>query len=107
MHAFPVDTGTANDLQVIRAIVCDMVAGRGIRAWLFGSHARGDARRFSDVDIALLSEDDRRIPAEFMIDLRAAFEEAPVLRSVDLVDLATVEQSFRERVEHEGVVWVA
>jgi uncharacterized protein len=106
MHATPIDAGTAHDLRIIRAIVTDLVNGRGIRVWLFGSHARGDARRFSDVDIALLSEGERRIPAEVMIDLREAFEEALVLRRVDLVDLATVDESFRQRVEREGVLWV-
>ena len=36
---------------------------------------------------------------------REALEEAPVVRRVDLVDLAEAEPAFRERVLREGVLW--
>ncbi|MCU0649538.1 MAG: nucleotidyltransferase domain-containing protein [Gemmatimonadaceae bacterium] len=103
MHASPADAGTAHDLRVIREIVRRRLAGHGIRAWLFGSHATGVARRSSDVDVALRGDD--RVPAEIMIDLRDELEDASVLRRVDLVDLATVDPAFAERVLREGILW--
>ena len=76
--------------------------GTGTRLYLFGSWARGEGRRASDLDLALLSEK----PLEDLMPLlREALEEARVVRRVDLVDLAEAEPAFRERVLREGILW--
>ena len=76
--------------------------GTGTRLYLFGSWARGEGRRASDLDLALLSEK----PLEDLMPLlKEALEEARVVRRVDLVDLAEAEPAFRERVLREGVLW--
>ena len=76
--------------------------GTGTRLYLFGSLARGEGGRASDLDLALLSEKPLR---NLMPLLREALEEARVVRRVDLVDLAEAEPAFRERVLREGIPW--
>jgi predicted nucleotidyltransferase len=97
------DLSLANDLARIREVVTRLLHGRGVRVWLFGSHASGTARRSSDVDVALLG--DGPVPAEVMLTLREALDDAPVLRRVDLVDLSEVEPVFAARVMAEGIPW--
>ncbi len=70
---------------------------------MFGSRARGDARRTSDIDVAVLAQ--APLAAELMADIRDALEESLVINHVDLVDLAGVPDEFREKVLQEGILW--
>lgn len=40
-----------NELERIRQLVCETLEGYQARIYLFGSHARGEAHRFSDVEL--------------------------------------------------------
>lgn len=73
--------------------------------YLFGSHAAGTSRRFSDVDVAV----DAKTPilASLWADLREAIEDSTVPWHVDLVDLGQVDPEFRGRVISEGLPWTA
>ena len=65
---------------------------------LFGSRARGDFRRTSDIDIAVTGGDVPR----FALDVD---EETSTLLKYDIVDLnATVQPELRESIEREGKV---
>jgi predicted nucleotidyltransferase len=99
------DLMTAADLTRIRSEVARVLDGMGVRAWLFGSHAAGTARRSSDVDVAVQA-DGGPVPAAAMLALRESLDEAPVLRRVDLVDLATVDPEFAARVLSESIPWI-
>lgn len=84
-------------------MVLDRLAGRQARVFLFGSWARGEARRYSDTDVASLAAEP--LPAGFLLDLQEALEASRVLYSVDLVDLADAPAALRERVLAEGRPW--
>lgn len=74
----------------------------GVRAlWSYGSHARGDARPDSDVDLALLAD----APVG-MDELLALQSDLAVLvgAEVDLVDLFTADDVFRVQVIEYGHV---
>jgi len=40
-------------LEQVKQIVLDHLRGRRVAIYLFGSHAAGTSRRFSDVDVAV------------------------------------------------------
>ena len=67
--------------------------------WLFGSEARGQARRDSDVDLAALSS--RPISAEQLFAARLELE-ALLGRSVDLVDLRRASPILGRQVVRDG-----
>jgi predicted nucleotidyltransferase len=90
------------DKEAVVEALRPYLQGTGTRLYLFGSWARGEGRRASDLDLALLSE---KPLLDLMPLLREALEEARVVRRVDLVDLAEAEPAFRERVLREGVLW--
>jgi predicted nucleotidyltransferase len=67
--------------------------------WLFGSEARGQARRDSDVDLAALSP--RPISAKQLLTARLDLE-ALLGRSVDLVDLRRTSPILGLQVVRDG-----
>jgi predicted nucleotidyltransferase len=93
----------AQDLEEVRRLVLERLAGRQARVFLFGSWARGEARRYSDIDVAILAAEP--LPAGFLPDLQEALEASQVLYPVDLVDLAEAPAALRERVLAEGQPW--
>ena len=94
----------SNDLALARAIANRILAGTGAKAILFGSRARGDARQWSDIDLAIESEND--LPPEILSALREAFEESNLLLNVDVVDLRDASAEIRSVVLREGVPWI-
>ncbi len=73
--------------------------------YLFGSHARGEVRHPSDIDVAILPRDDL-LPA-FFAELADTIEESTIPYEVDLVDLRGVSPAFREEVIRTGIKWRA
>jgi predicted nucleotidyltransferase len=93
----------ADDLALARRIVLDKLRGHPARIFLFGSRARGDARRASDIDIAL--DAPAPLAPELLAEIRDALEESDVLPRVDIVDLARASAELRQRVREEGIEW--
>ena len=98
-------SGLQDDLQQVRHIVTRGLAGHPARVWLFGSQARGQPRRTSDIDVAVLPLEP--LPPGLLSGIREALEESTVLPNVDLVDLTEAEPALREQVEREGVPWTS
>ena len=73
-----------------------------VRIYLFGSWARGEARRSSDVDIAIESEDD----ISFLLgEFREALENSCIIYNVDVVDMNFTSESLCKKIREEGIVW--
>lgn len=93
----------ATHLDEIREILRDQLGDQPVRVFLFGSFARGDAHRSSDVDVAILPEGD--LPPRVLSDLREALHESTVPYVVEVVDLSEAQSALRERVLEEGEEW--
>lgn len=81
----------AKQLATVRGILQSNVPG--IPAFAFGSRARGRAKRFSDLDLALAP--DQAIEWRTLARLREAFEESDLSISVDVVDWSQTTPAFR------------
>lgn len=100
----PLSAYHAGMLDELKRIVLAIVAPHGADVYLIGSFARGDVRQWSDIDIAL---DGSKIPIRDWVRLEEQVEQSTIPRRVELIDLAAVDDSFRRRVEREGVRWNA
>lgn len=87
----------------LRRIVLDALGDRAAAVYLFGSHARGDVRHASDIDIAILPRTD--LPRGFFAELVDTIEESTIPYDVDLVDLREVTPAFRAEVLRTGIKW--
>lgn len=71
-----------------------------VAAYLFGSHARGDASERSDIDIAVLFH--HPVDFRFELMLGVELEEALKGKDVDLINLNRQKLQFQHRVLREG-----
>ncbi len=100
------DTSVARRaLDEIRQIFQEVLAGRTVRIFLFGSWARGDATPLSDIDVAI--EAQPRLPGGTLARLRERLEESHVPYRVDVVVLDDVDPVLRRRILEEAVPWSA
>ncbi|MDQ3668174.1 MAG: nucleotidyltransferase domain-containing protein [Acidobacteriota bacterium] len=87
------------DLAVLRGTFSRFPSVREVR--VFGSRATGDARRASDLDLAVFAPD---ATAEEWADLCEALESTPIIYELDVVRAEqTSNARLREKIEGEGV----
>lgn len=79
----------------------DLLPSAVIRA--FGSRIRGDAKQYSDLDLAL--EMKSPIPLQTISALQERFASSALPFKVDLVDLSLVDSDFRRKIEENCAVW--
>ena len=86
-------------LTTVQAILTSNVPG--VPAFLFGSRATGRAKKYSDVDIALMPVQ----PLNWLVlaDLREAFETSNLPVTVDVIDWSAASPGFRAAVEPQLV----
>ena len=66
------------------------------RIVLFGSQANGNALTASDVDIAVVGKE--KVSPSIMAKIRDEVDGIRTLRGIDVVDLMTVDESYRKNV---------
>ena len=93
----------ARDLDDARRIVLGLLGTHRARVFLYGSRARGDAGRGSDIDIAVWPQ--APLPAGTLARIREALEESTIPYHVDVLDLSSVHEAFREKVLAAAVSW--
>lgn len=88
------------ELATVLAILDRHVPGRQVRA--FGSRVTGNAKAFSDLDLAVMGAEP--LSASLIADLRDAFRESDLPFKVDVVDWAETEEYFRRIIERKSVL---
>ncbi len=86
------------------AIVRDILQRRvlGHDVWAFGSRAKWTAKPYSDLDLAVMTE--QPMPLAVSAALVDDFSESDLPWRVDVLDWATTGESFRKIVERDKVV---
>lgn len=90
-------------LLELKQIVLETLKDVPVNIYLFGSWARKEEKRTSDIDIALKPQSE--IPMIILVRLRDRIEESTLPYRVDLVDLSKVNSKIVEKVEKEGIMW--
>lgn len=93
------------DLSAAHAIIRAHIPEALADLYLFGSRARGDARRWSDIDVAVVPK--RPLPTGLLAETREDLENSSILLNVDLVDMRAASAALREAIWREGVPWNA
>jgi predicted nucleotidyltransferase len=88
------------ELAIVRAILGAHLP-HGTRAWVFGSRATASARRYSDLDLAL--EGERLLSRDVVGSIAEALSESDLPYKVDVVDLRSVDPTFRAIIEPEMI----
>ncbi len=91
---------TPPQLEIVRAILQRHLPGRDVR--IYGSRARGDAKPFSDLDLAVMGNDP--VSPGTMAALQDDFTESDLPFKVDVLEWATLSESFREAIRKDLVI---
>jgi predicted nucleotidyltransferase len=95
----PIDL-SPQDWGIVRDILRRHVPMQEV--WAFGSRATRTARRYSDLDLAIIC--DEPLPFEVSGEMAEDFSESDLPFRVDILDWATTQDSFRRIVERDKVV---
>ncbi|HHT9111254.1 MAG TPA: nucleotidyltransferase family protein [Candidatus Brocadiaceae bacterium] len=90
-------------LSQLKEIVITLLKDEDVKIVLFGSRARGDNHRFSDVDIGIIPLG--KLRAERITLLKEKVEDLNVPYKVEIVNLLEVSESFRTEALKDAVVW--
>ena len=97
------NTSTVPVLTEVRRIAQEVLRGKGIGLYLFGSWVRGQATSASDIDLAV--DAPLPLPSGLLAQLRERLEESHIPYRVEIVDLRKTDSAFRQRVLNEGIRW--
>lgn len=86
--------------EIVRRILNEHVPSHEI--WAFGSRARGRAKRYSDLDLAVIT--DLPLSSDIRAALAEDFTESDLPWKVDVVDWATTSEAFRKIIDRDKVV---
>ncbi len=84
-------------IQIIRQYLSE-----GYKIVIFGSWAKGDALDTSDIDIGVLGK--KKVAWSTLVKIKQAVDEIHTLRSIDIVDLNSVDESFKNNVLKDAKV---
>lgn len=74
-----------------------------VAIYLFGSRAKGNARKTSDVDVAF--EPKGLLPVHWLSKLKDRLEESTIPYKVDLVDLSKTNPNFKVQALTGAILW--
>lgn len=90
-------------IQDLKSLVFETLSEENVIVLLFGSRARGDYSRVSDIDIGILPE--KSLDKKKLVLLKEKIDDLNIPYTVDVVDLSKVTEAFREKALRDGVVW--
>jgi len=90
---------TAEHEQLLTDIVIAPLSKQGASIFVFGSRARGDYKKFSDLDIVV----EGVVPASLISGIRESLEESSLPFRVDIVQIHELADSYREGVLRDRV----
>jgi predicted nucleotidyltransferase len=85
--------------KLVEKLALAPLRNAGAKTWVFGSRARGDSQKFSDLDLLVSGA----IPDTLLSQIREALEESPLPVRVDLVVEHELAESYRSSVEKDKI----
>mgnify|MGYP000956557417 CR=1 FL=1 len=92
-----------DNLEQARKVAMRYLRPWQVKVYLFGSQARGDATSLSDIDLALMPEEE--VPVDWLSGLRECLENSTITCNVDVIDLSQASENLKAKVLKEGVLW--
>lgn len=89
-------------LDEIKEILKRFIPESDAEFYIFGSRVKGKAKKYSDIDIAITCGE-RVFDDSIRIPLEKFFEETTIPYKVDIVDLNSITQNFKDNIKNDLV----
>jgi len=93
---------TPEQVKIIRQILKKQLPVN-TKVWLFGSRATKAKKEFSDLDLAI--DSNQTLSLSIMASLEHDFSESDLPYKVDIVDLNNISESFRKKIQTEMILF--
>ncbi len=91
-------------LAQLKKIVLDEFKDENVRIVLFGSRARGDFARFSDVDVGIIPLKPLRNQQK-LSEVQERVDDSNIPYKVEIVNLLNTRKEFRNQALKSTIVW--
>ncbi len=95
---------TQEEFAIVKRIAIDPLKEKGCAVWIFGSRARGDHRKFSDIDLLYSTPKSTGLPSGMIFSIKDQLEESRLSYKVDLVNSEDLASSYKENVLKDRIV---
>lgn len=92
-------------LEQVKRIIFNHLSGKAAKTYLFGSWARSEQKRSSDIDVAIEFDTNERPNDRILMEIRHALEESTIPYKVDVVHLNAADDFIVNKVREEGILW--
>ncbi len=92
-------------LEQVKRIILEHLPYKNAKIYLFGSWARSDEKRSSDIDVAIEFDREDEFDSRVLMNVRHALEESTVPYRVDVVHLNKADDFIVDKVRMEGILW--
>lgn len=93
-----------DELDIIFREVIEPLKSINASVWIFGSRARGDFKKYSDIDILYKEEENYPAPSGFIYDIELSLEESKLPYKVELVNVNNLAESYRNSVMRDRLL---
>ncbi len=90
-------------LERVKSQILESLKDENMTIILFGSRARGDFNRFSDIDIGIIPND--TLDNKKIVLLKDSLENMNIPYTIDIVDLSKVSRAFKQKALREKIIW--
>lgn len=90
---------TEEQIKIVHTILMKNISG--VEVWAFGSRVKFTAKKFSDLDLVIVSNS--VIPFEVMFSIKADFEESNLPFKVDVLDWSLISDEFKKIISEQFI----
>jgi predicted nucleotidyltransferase len=94
---------TSEEFKILEEILFKPLKVHSARVWIFGSRARGDQKKFSDIDVLYSLKEEESLPSGLLFEIKDRLENSDLPYKVDLVEEKDLAKSYRENVLRDRV----
>ena len=89
-------------VSVAKSYVLETLKDFDCKIFIYGSRARGNFQRFSDLDIGIISQNNARLPIYDIQDYLNYESEIPF--KIDMVDFSITDEKFKQHAL-QNIIW--
>jgi predicted nucleotidyltransferase len=91
------------DFQILKDFILEPLKASHAKVFIFGSRARGQHHKFSDIDLLFEEDPSSPIPLERIALFKEGLENSSITVKVDLVNSKDLAASYRAKVNAEKI----
>ncbi len=94
---------TESELKILSEVLIEPLHSHLVEVWIFGSRAREDHKKFSDLDILYSVPKNSELPRGFIFTIKDNMENSNFPYKMDLVDIDQLAKSYFDGVMKDRV----